>query len=278
MTLRQHLDAPASPLRLALETHLPRLAAVMRPTWKAAVAGVEPIMALQGQPAGLLGHAISERLIWSRSALVSPGGALTGANVLLLAGASTSVISELQSRAEVLAPDNTEEAARAAVLVGQLDLAYRYPPAVDEPWFEPFLRTKDLGYALASVPQVWVDDVVAVMDRSLPLLGSLPGSVRVAPSFTGSLAVGGADADLVVGSTLVEIKSSSSPAMTQRDFQQLITYALLDFDDSFGLTRGALLSARYGQMVSWDLKDLLDEVGGVTLDQMRAQLEQALGH
>lgn len=278
MTLKHHLEATTSPLRQALKEHLSRLTPTMRTRWKAAVAGVEPTIAPEGQPAGLLGHAISERLVWSRSALASPGGALAGASRFLLAGGSRSVISELQLLTEVAAPDNTEETSRAAVLVGLLDLAYRYAPAVDEPWFEPFLTTKELSYALASVPKVWVDDVVAVTERSAPLLGAVPGKVTAAPSFSGSPAVGGADADLILGSTLVEIKSSGSPVLSQRDYQQLVTYALLDFDDSYDLARVALLSARYGRMVTWDLEELLDQAGGATLYEMRSLIKETLGH
>lgn len=276
MSLRQHLDVPTSPVRQAFKEHLPRLAASMRTTWKPAFADVEATTAPVGQPADVLGHAISERLVWVRAALSCPSSRLTGADQLVLAGASPSVISELEVLTAAPAVHNTEHAARAAALVGLLDRARRYGPALTEDWYEPLLRATRLEDALASVPEAWVVDLVAVTDRCSSLLEDLPGPAIAGPVFAGSAAVGGADADLILGGTVIEIKATRTPELRLRDAQQVIGYALLDLDDTFELSRAALLSARFGQLVSWDLEDLLDQAGGITMAQMRSHLARAV--
>ncbi len=248
----------------------------MRATWKAALVGVEPIRAPEGQPTDVLGHAISERLVWTRSPLSSPASPLFGAAQLLSVGASPSVISSLETLAAGPAPGNADQAARAAVLIGLLDRAYRNGSALAEPWYEPIFTADSLDHALAIVPVPWTDDVMAVTDRSARQLASLPGSVTPGPTFTGSAAAGGADADLIIGSTVVEIKATRTAELRLRDAQQVVGYALLDFDDTYGLSHAAVLSARYGKLVVWDLEDLLDQAGGVSLAQARSHIADAL--
>lgn len=276
VSLRQHLENPASPLRDAFNEHLPRLAASMRSTWKTAMAGSEPIHAPDGQPADVLGHAISERLVWTRSPLSTPASTLLGADQLLSAGASSSVISALDTLAADPAPENTDRAARAAVLVGLLDRAVRNGSALAEPWYEPLFTADSLDDALATVPGSWVADVRAITERSAPLMASLQGSVIPGPTFPGSRAVGGADADLIIGNCVVEIKATRAPELRLRDAQQVIGYALLDFDDTYGLSRAAVLSARSGRLVVWDLEELLDQAGDLSLAQARSHIADAL--
>lgn len=276
VSLRQHLENPASPLRQAFTEHLPRLAASMRSTWKPAMAGSEPIQAPDGQPADILGHAISERLVWTRTPLSTPASPLLGADLLLSAGASSSVICALDTLAADPAPENTDRAARAAVLIGLLDRAVRNGSALAEAWYEPLFTAASLDDALATVPGSWVADLRAVTERSAPLMASLQGSVTPGPTFTGSRAVGGADADLIIGSCVVEIKATRAPDLRLRDAQQVIGYALLDFDDTYGLAQVAVLSARYGRLIVWDLEELLDQAGGLGLAQARSQIADAL--
>jgi len=235
--------------------HLPRLAAVMRSTWKPALQGLEPIRAPEGEPADVLGHAISERLVWNRSPLSSPASPLLGATQLVHAGASPTVVAELDSLAQRQAPENTDNAARAAVLIGLLDRACRTGSALAEPWYDPLMAATTLYEVLAAVPDAWVADVRAVTGLSGPALASPSGPVIPGPTFTGSVAVGGADADVIIGTTMVEIKATGAADLRLRDAQQVIGYALLDFDDIYTLSRAALLSARYGRLVTWDLVD-----------------------
>lgn len=276
MTLKNLLDDPTSPLRLALKEHLPRLAPTMRATWKPAMTGREVLAAPDGAPADVLGHAIHERLVWTRAPLVTAEESLKGAYQLLQNDASPALLEELHDLARRPAADNSPDTAGAAALIGMMDQVYRYPLALAEPIYQTVFTARGLDEAIAGLPQPWVADITAVTAASGPLLADLTGPATPGATFTGSSAVGGADADLIVGTTLVEIKAVRTTDLRLRDAQQLIVYALLDVDDQYALTHAALLSARYAQVVTWDLGELLDRAGQTTLQQARASLELAL--
>lgn len=276
MSLRHQLDDPNSAVRRAFEQHLPRLAPVMRATWKPAMAGQEPRRAPDGAPADVLGHALSERLVWTRTPLTTTGIPLLGANLLMQDGASPTLLEQLHHVTASTMPDNTEPAAGTAVLVGLLDRAWRSPSALTEPWYETTFTEPTLDRAIAQLPHSWIEDVVQVTARSGPLLSRLPGPSIPGPTFTGSPWVGGADADLIVGTTVVEIKATRAADLRLRDAQQLIGYALLDVDDDYLLTHAAVLSARYGRLVTWDLAEVLDQAGGLTLERARTTLAEAV--
>jgi hypothetical protein len=59
---------------------------------------------------------------------------------------------------------------------------------------------------------------------------------------------------------------------------QLACYALLDFDDQYGIDTVTLLSARQGTLVSWPLLGLLAELAGQPVDvaELRASLRTVL--
>ncbi|GAB3303202.1 hypothetical protein EK0264_02725 [Epidermidibacterium keratini] len=97
----------------------------------------------------------------------------------------------------------------------------------------------------------------------------LPG-----PRFDASALVA-ADADLIVGDQLVELKTrlgvrrtdnSRADTLSGRDFYQVIAYALLDTSDEYAVRRLALYSARYGHLAQWDLTDLLNEMAGAPIN------------
>ncbi len=98
------------------------------------------------------------------------------------------------------------------------------------------------------------------------------------PTFSGSKDVGGADADLIVGKTLIDIKSTKSARLRREDLYQLVGYTLLDYEDVFGLDEVALYLARRPKMVSWRLRPLLEEMAGEAVDpaELREDLRTLL--
>jgi hypothetical protein len=58
----------------------------------------------------------------------------------------------------------------------------------------------------------------------------------------------------------------------------VIGYALLDFDDEFGINEVGIFSARYAYLATWDLVSLLSELAGheVNLPTVRQQFRQLL--
>ena len=82
------------------------------------------------------------------------------------------------------------------------------------------------------------------------------------PTFDGSAGIGGADADLVLNSSLIDIKATINPRVTRQWIYQLLGYALLDYSDTYKLERVGLYLSRQGLLVEWGLKDLIHECSG----------------
>lgn len=79
------------------------------------------------------------------------------------------------------------------------------------------------------------------------------------PQFTGSPLVGGADADWMIGDTLIDCKVYSALTVGKlRDFlRQLLGYVILDSDDSLGIRRVGIWLPRQRLMPTWNLTHLL---------------------
>jgi hypothetical protein len=76
------------------------------------------------------------------------------------------------------------------------------------------------------------------------------------PNFTGSVGLGGADADLIVGKSLIDIKSSKANELQRRHILQLLGYALADWNDEFELENLGFYFARQGVSILWPLEDM----------------------
>ncbi|WP_422758844.1 hypothetical protein [Paenarthrobacter sp. C1] len=79
------------------------------------------------------------------------------------------------------------------------------------------------------------------------------------PQFSGSPLVGGADADWMIGDTLIDCKVYSALTIGKlRDFlRQLLGYVMLDTDDSLGIRRVGIWLPRQRLMPTWNLTHLL---------------------
>ena len=275
MSLKTELQKAGTPLRVWLDERLPH---VNGPRGKVAASlrGVTPCLPAAEKPAWmLLGSAISARLVWQ----IAPGEQTTVQNGAGVVMAETShpelalfIPRLLRRPVSEVSPD---VAARAAVWAGVLNEWGRVGVHDGDRW-APMLRSiSDTDAMLAAVDDYLAADVAAVAVRSSEVLEQFRATTIVAgPTFAGSLAIGGADADLVCGTNLVEIKAHKDPAVPGRDIWQLACYALLDFDDRYGIDTVTLLSARQGTSVSWSLAGLLTELAGEPVDvaELRASL------
>jgi hypothetical protein len=86
------------------------------------------------------------------------------------------------------------------------------------------------------------------------------------PEFNAADVVGGADADLVVGDMLVEVKVTGDNKITKLYFNQLIGYVLLYRLGGFAgirrqpkVRRIGVYMARYGELITWTLADIAAE-------------------
>ncbi|MBL9007476.1 MAG: hypothetical protein JNJ46_24680 [Myxococcales bacterium] len=142
-------------------------------------------------------------------------------------------------------------------------------------------RTVSGAELLALASPAAIDQLVrlrGVFETSLlPQLVQQKGPWSIGPTFVGSKLLS-ADADLIIGGFLFELKVRTRHELQVQDLFQLVGYALLDFDDRYRLTDVAIFSARYAHLTKWHLSDLLAELAGrqVDLGAVREEFRQVL--
>lgn len=134
-----------------------------------------------------------------------------------------------------------------------------------------------------------VADLIAMRDLArdhlIPAVAGHP--VESGPTFNGSEDLP-ADADLIVGRQLLDIKASQggSPrrdgtraaSLGRVELDQLLGYALLDYSDTYELDSVGHYLARYGTTITWPLVDLCAELAGhpVDLADLRVEFRRLL--
>lgn len=94
------------------------------------------------------------------------------------------------------------------------------------------------------------------------------------PSFEGSPDVGGADGDLILNDALIDIKSSITLNLPIPWLYQVLSYALLDYSDSYGIRNVGFYLARQRRMLTWSLEELTMPLQGralASVDEIRSQ-------
>ena len=99
------------------------------------------------------------------------------------------------------------------------------------------------------------------------------------PEFTGSGDVGGADADLIVDGCLWEIKCSGRERGKSEWLHQVLGYALLDYDDRYGIEQVGFLFPLQDTRVGWPLAELVERTCSpsfLSVSELRSMLRQRL--
>ena len=114
-------------------------------------------------------------------------------------------------------------------------------------------------------------------ERLLPELSARKGRWILGPVFAGSSYMRG-DGDLIAADLLLDLKTTKKNTLGGKDMYQIITYALMDWDDDYGLREFGFFNPRYGHLAVWDIRKLLDDLSGgaVTLDSARAEFRELL--
>lgn len=117
---------------------------------------------------------------------------------------------------------------------------------------------KSLEAILAIARPVWIDDLRALSQGFYDGFADLLDQpVVLNPTFAGSEAIGGADADFVVNHCLVDIKTTLYPLRDTSWVYQTLGYVLLDWDNTYALQEVGVYLARQRQLLRWSLTDLL---------------------
>lgn len=111
-----------------------------------------------------------------------------------------------------------------------------------------------------TVPEPSIEDLSAlgrsVVSDQLTLTKRRP--LRLNPKFALSVDLGGADADLIAGSTLVDWKATTtSRAVGRQELWQLLGYALADTKDEYRIDHLAVGALRWRMNLSWPLDQFM---------------------
>lgn len=127
---------------------------------------------------------------------------------------------------------------------------------------------RNLDEVLAAAPRQAIDDMLRLARLAARSgLGVIrtrihPSEVTAGPLFAGGADVGGADGDLIIAGTLIDIKTTMHPhRQLPAGLRQLLGYLLLDYDDWHAITGIGLYLVRQGKLCTWDLAELLPSLG-----------------
>jgi hypothetical protein len=121
----------------------------------------------------------------------------------------------------------------------------------------------ELAAALVEPPTL--DDVGALGRATVEDLAHIREAreLFIGPTFAQSLALGGADADLIYDGTLLDLKSTSQAGVVGRvEVWQLLGYLFADTDDAYHVQRVGFAALRRRRTFFWTGQELIDALAG----------------
>ena len=144
----------------------------------------------------------------------------------------------------------------------------------ESPLFTAYVSSADDLLQIA--PDYWIDDLCAMSELFYNQMGGrFTEDAILNPTFEGSAyIVGGADADVILDSCLIDFKTTINAKIEGRALYQLLGYCLLDFSNQYGIQRVGFYLPRQGRFLTWQLEDLVSQLQvGYPLPIQRLQLE-----
>lgn len=176
-------------------------------------------------------------------------------------------------------PDHMARACWALALLTEM---YRNPFAAMKGPLECFRHHRPSASQLLELaPPAALSQLAAFREvfetALLPKLARRPGRWILGPVFTGSALIK-SDADLITAGLLLDLKTDSRFSLGVIVLFQVVAYALLDFDDAYGLTDVSVFSARYAHLATWDIRALLSELASrpASVSETRLEFRQLL--
>ena len=160
-----------------------------------------------------------------------------------------------------LGPADEAELCRACIVLAWYEQVYRAGIRPESP-LERLRPNASLEDLLGVVPETMVEDVGQLSRVTYERFrDQLQRPAILNPVFAGSIAIGGADADLILDGCLLELKTASKPGLNAWWFYQLVGYALLDWEASYQLDSIGLYLVRRDWLATWPLDGLLSALG-----------------
>ena len=171
-------------------------------------------------------------------------------------------VNMIQPKGRLLELENERTLNRYCVVLSLFEQVYRSNAYRQGPLMQPTVK-HTVEALLAIAQDLWVDDLGEIFARFYNRHHSLLSKPYILnPTFTGSAYVGGADADLVVDSCLIDIKTSTFPHMKAEYLHQLAGYLLLDFEDKLHIASLGIYMARQGVLFPWSVSNFLCQLTG----------------
>jgi hypothetical protein len=176
-----------------------------------------------------------------------------------------------------LTMDEERIMARYCFILALFEEVYRSNRYKDGPLFVPSPK-QSIDELLAIPEDAWIDDLSKLSLRFYDTCHQLLSRPFVLnPTFLGSRDVGGADADLIVDSCLIEIKTSKLTKIDPDWLRQLAGYLLLDYNEEHHIQSLGIYMARQGLLFRWSVDEFLATLTGkseVSLSQLRQEFRQ----
>jgi hypothetical protein len=291
MPVTRYMADPNDPVTQFMRTRFPGAAAIMRPVRKelmALPAACPPAAGPGYYPYMTIGKAIDFRIryYFAVTPLTDYAGYRASLNTRLGPYAFTEFfydfeifLDQLQPAGRRLMAADEEMLARYCYILGLFDHSGR-----GQPLHPDLIRNRDDLLSLVERP--WVDDLCA-LSWAFYDAGLLPLNAPAVlnPNFMGSRYAGGPEADLISDGCLIEIKTSLPPhglkqALGPKTLFQLLRYALLDYNDAYGIHAFGIYLTRQSCLLRWELAELLPAICGVqpapTLAALRADFQALL--
>lgn len=181
---------------------------------------------------------------------------------------ATAVIERLEPWSSVPRGPTLEETCRMCLVLARFEqffraaffvLEYVYNPLVDDPSLDE--------YANRVVPTDCLQDLIRIAPLVIgdhrDLVSATP--LILNPTFALSVALGGADADLIASGLLLDWKSTASDRVVKReDVWQIVGYVLADSDDQYTIRSAGISALRRRRRTIWIVDDLLTTLSGGT--------------
>ncbi|MEU0936359.1 UvrD-helicase domain-containing protein [Embleya sp. NPDC005971] len=283
LPLTRQLRYPASPMSTFMAAHLPESHLLVRDYLTRITDLPHPVQPIDVRYPdwAALGHAIDYRL---RLSMARPPGPAVDLGVALV-GSDTPLPGAPDPRARKA----LHTAGRDLLAAVHAHLAHRFRADAEtlNRWcfvaaaYEDISRSGTirrrgpLAAATASTTLAELLDAVpayvhADLERQFALardvftpLRALPDERRICgPTFAGSADLGGADADFILGGTLIDSKATTRPRnLGREEIHQLAGYLLLDYDNRYTIDRVGLYLARQGALIDWPVDTFLRLAG-----------------